>query len=141
MKYDDSSWHYEGNFPATSPVEYGATHIALFMRWCFCQGWAGQLHLEDSPDEVQRVIVGDMPATKFLLENCDGKLTDEDFNETGNAFAEKYYGDDGLYLDDYGTHFEDLMYVQPEEAHDFKAFSKVLDARYRSGILTASDEK
>jgi len=44
MKYDDASWHYGGDFPIGSPEEYGGTHIALFMKWCFVKGWAGDIH-------------------------------------------------------------------------------------------------
>ena len=29
MKYDDASWHYNGDFPTDLPVEAGATHIGL----------------------------------------------------------------------------------------------------------------
>lgn len=136
MKYDDASWHYGGEFPDDSPQEFGATHIAMFLRWCFNKGWAGDLHLEEEPEDTQRVIDGSMSATEYFLKYCDEKLTDEDLNSKGNAFAENYYGDKGLYLPDYAKHFGDLMYVAPESAHDFELFSKVLESRYQSGVLT-----
>jgi len=44
MKYDDASWHYGGDFSIGSPEEYGGTYIALFMKWCFVKGWAGDIH-------------------------------------------------------------------------------------------------
>ncbi len=77
-----------------------------------------------------------MSAVEYFFMYCDGKLTSEDFDETGKDFAEKYYGDDGLYLDDYAEHFGDLMYVAPESAHDFSKFSSMLEGRLESGILT-----
>jgi len=141
MKFDDASWHYGGNFPTHSPQEYGGTHIALFLKWCFIQGWAGRLHLEEEPEETQKVIDGTLSATKFFFDYCDGKLTNEDFSEEGNAFAEKYYGDKGLYLSDYAECFKDLMYVAPESAHDFNKFSAMIDSRMKSGILTADPQK
>ena len=138
MKYDDASWHYGGEFPVDSPPEYGATHIALFLKWCFIKGWIGEMHLEEEPEDTERLIQGTLSATKYFLKYCDEKLTDEDLSAEGNVFAEKYYGKDGLYLQDYIDHFSDLAYVAPEEDHDFQLFSSILEARYQSGILTES---
>ena len=136
MKYDDASWHYGGNFPVDQPEENGGTHIALFLKWCFIRGWAGDLHTEEEPDAVKAVIAGALPATEFLFKYCDRKFTDEDLNDKGNSFATKYYGDVGLYLDDYAEAFGELMYVSPENAHDFVKFSSMLEARLSSGVLT-----
>ena len=135
MKYDDASWHNGGEFPTQSPEEYGGTHIALFLKWCFIKGWTGDIHLEDSKEDVQKVILGTMSATEYLFHYCDGQLTDEDLNEEGNKFASRYYGDDGLYLEDYPKTFENLMYERPEEDHDFKKFSRMIDQRFKSGVL------
>lgn len=141
MKYDDASWHYGGNFPSDSPEEYGGTHIALFLRWCFTKGWSGKLHQDEEPEEVAGVINGSLSATEFLFKYCDGKLTDEDFNREGNTFAEKYYGNDGYYLEDYAKHFGSNMYVAPENEHDFNKFSVILENRFKSGILCKSQER
>ncbi|KAI9133885.1 hypothetical protein [Acaryochloris sp. CCMEE 5410] len=138
MKYDDASWHYGGEFPVDSPPEYGATHIALFLKWCFIKGWIGDMHLEEEPEDTERLIQGTLSATEYFLKYCDETLTDEDLNEEGNVFAEQYYGKNGLYLQDYIDHFSDLAYVAPEENHDFQLFSSILEARYQSGILTES---
>ena len=48
------------------------------------------------------------PIACFFFKYCDGKLVDEMLNEAGNTFAEHYYGDDGLYLDDYANGFGEL---------------------------------
>lgn len=140
MKYDDASWHYGGEFPADQPQEHGATHIALFLRWCFCKGWVGELHTDDTPQAVADVISGQLSATEFFFRYCDGKLTDEDLNEAGNAFARLYYGPNGLYLDDYSNALDELLYCLPESAHDFQSFSAMLDARLISNVLTVGDE-
>jgi len=139
MKYDDASWHYGGEFPKDSPEEYGATHIALFMKWCFIKGWAGELHIEEEPEELGKVIDGSMSAVEFFLNFCDGKLTGENFNDEGQRFAQKYYGDSGLYLSDYTESFGSLMYVAPENGHDFEKFSSMLELRYSNNILTEDD--
>jgi hypothetical protein len=141
LKYDDASWHYGGKFPKGSPQEYGGTHIALFMKWCFAQGWVGELHRLEEPEDTQRVIDGRLSATEFLFKYCDGKFTNEDLSDEGNAFAAQYYGSEGLYLGDYEKHFGKLMYVAPEGAHDFAKFSSIVEARRRSGILTSTMPK
>jgi hypothetical protein len=141
MKYDDASWHYGGNFPAGQPEEHGGTHIALFMKWCFAKGWAGSLHMEEEPEAIAAVVRESMSATDFLFKYCDGKFTNEDLTEEGNAFAAQYYGDDGLYLDDYAEAFGDLMYVAPESAHNYAQFAAMLDARLSSGVLKKSQLK
>ena len=133
MKYDDASWHYGGEFPDSSPQEYGATHIALIMKWCFIKGWAGEIHLEDerTNEDLKKVISGDLSATKFFMTWCDGKLTDEDFNEEGNQFLQSYYGKEtDIYTPDYAEQFGDYMYVRPEEEHNFNEFSAMVQKRY-----------
>ena len=136
MKYDDAGWHNGAdNFPGSSPPESGATHIALFLKWCFLKGWAGELHTHDWPKDLQQLLDGKVSATEFFFNCCDGKLTDEDFTDAGNAFAAQYYGDNGLYLDDYAKHFGELMYVRSEADHDYELFSKILNERFETGVL------
>lgn len=142
MKYDDASWHYGADsFPQAQPEEHGGTHIALFLKWCFIQGWAGELHMSEEPEAVRQVIGGTMTGTEFFFQYCDGKLVDEDLSEEGSRFAEQYYGEDGLYFDDYTQHFGNLMYVAPERAHDFSKYSATLEDRLRSGVLTKQQLK
>ena len=130
MKYDDASWHSGGDFPASSPDEFGGTHIGLYLRWCFLRGWAGSLHIEECPEDVALVVAGEMSGTDFLFKNCDGKLTDEDLTEQGNLFTAVYQGPDGQYLNDYSQSFGDLLYVSPESAHDFRLFAAMVDDRF-----------
>lgn len=136
MKYDDANWHSGGDFPQNSPTEFGGTHIALYLRWCFCKGWAGEIHTEDYPELIEQVIDGTKSATEFFFEYCDGKLTDEDLSAEGNQFTNQYYGDKGLYLGDYSMHFDELCYVASEDKHDFKKFSEMVENRLQSGKLT-----
>lgn len=127
MKYDDASWHYGGDFPSESPEEYGGTHIGIFLRWCFMKGWAGELHTEEEGDAVRAVIRGEMSGTDFLFKYCDGKLTDEDFNNEGNDFASEHY--DSFYMDAYSYLFSHQMYVAPESAHNVERLFQQLDKK------------
>ena len=92
--------------------------------------------MEEEPEDTRKVADGHMSATEYLFKYCDGKFTNEDLNKEGNEFAAEYYGDDGLYLDDYTAHFADLMYVSPESSHDFQKFASILEKRLQTGVLT-----
>ncbi|MGB5164985.1 MAG: hypothetical protein WBN61_07000 [Woeseiaceae bacterium] len=127
MKYDDASWHYGGDFPSESPAEYGGTHIGIFLKWCFIKGWAGELHTEEENDVVHAVIRGEMSGTVFLFKYCDGKLTDEDFNNEGNDVASEHY--DSFSMDAYCYLFPHQMYVAPESAHDVGKLFQQLDKK------------
>lgn len=130
MKYDDASWHSGGEFPEGSPPEYGGTHIGMLLKWCLLKGWAGELHLQDSNEDLKAVINGAMTGTEFLFRNCDGKFTDEDLNDEGNAFVGTYYGENGPYLADFAEEFGGQMYIASENEHDFQKFSRMVDRRY-----------
>ena len=87
------------------------------------------------------VVNGELTGTEFLLKYCDGKFTSEDLTEEANAFAEKYYGDNGLYLEDYQNHFGEHEYRASESAHDFLRFASILDGRLRTNVLTTDQVK
>ena len=104
MKYDDVSWHCGGNFPEDLPDEAGATHIGMFLAWAIMNGLEGDLHKEDSQEAIEAVRQRRMTGAKFLLQECDWKLTHHSLNEEGNQFCLEYYGNDdgyGQYLVDY----------------------------------------
>lgn len=132
MKYDDASWHSGGDFPETSPEEFGGTHIALFMKWCFLKGWAADDYVLNNQKDLNDVISDKMTATEFFFKYCDGKLTHEDFNEEGNDFAKSYYVESELYLSDYAKLFSEQMYVVPEGKHDFTKYSEMIEKRYQT---------
>jgi len=93
MKYDDAGWHAGGDFPEDLPPEAGATHIGMFAAWCVLNGLAGELHVEELADDLQRLRERQMTPGAWLLAACDGKFVDEDLNDEGNRFAESYYGE------------------------------------------------
>lgn len=104
MKYDDASWHYEGDFPADLPASAGATHIGMFLAWAILHGFAGEIHIEDSPDTLEQLRQRTITPGQFLIRACDEKFTDEDLSADGNSFAEHYFKSEdhwGDYLDDY----------------------------------------
>jgi hypothetical protein len=90
-KYDDASWHSGGDYPAGLPPENARTHIGFFLRWAFSRDLTGELHREEEPDAVAKVVQGTLSGAAFVSEFCDEKLTDEDLDDEGNAFAAACY--------------------------------------------------
>jgi hypothetical protein len=135
MKYDDASWHYGGQFPKDLPDEAGATHTGMFVAWALLTGLAGQIHLEDFPEDVEKLRSRSVTPGQFFLEACDGKFTDEDLNDEGNAFAQEYFDfERGAYIKDY-----DRLLVKglPSPYHvqdtwtNFERLCPVLDKRLK----------
>lgn len=92
MLYDKVDWHCHGEgFPEGSPRSYGATHIGLFLRWCYLKGWAGEEQIADEPEAVAMVIAGIMTGAEFVIDCCDEKFGSVDLTDEGNQFAEWYY--------------------------------------------------
>jgi hypothetical protein len=88
MKYDDASWHSGGNFPKDLPAEAGAAHTGMFVVWALVSGLAGDVHVTEFPDEIAKLWARSITPEEFFLSTCDGKFTDEDLNDEGNAFAQ-----------------------------------------------------
>ncbi|MBW8881779.1 MAG: hypothetical protein JF615_10275 [Asticcacaulis sp.] len=107
MKYDDASWHYGGDFPADLPPKAGATHIAMFVVWCWANGLAGEDAIENE-DALEAVRVRSATPGDIFIRTCDEKFIDADLTEDGNGFAVDYYRPPGqaqgtAYLSDYET--------------------------------------
>jgi len=104
MAYDKMQWHHDGDFPAELSPANAATHIGFFLAWAITRDLAGELHEEESAEELAAVRERTMTGRDFLINACDGSLTDEDLNDQGNAFTKSYYlgeNTDVSYLDDY----------------------------------------
>ena len=74
----------------------------MFVAWALLAGLAGKIHAEDCPQHLEALQSRSMTPGQFFLETCDGKFTDEDLNDEGNAFAQAYFDfEQGQYLADY----------------------------------------
>ncbi len=139
MKYDDASWHYGGDFPEHLENEAGATHIGMFVAWCLLNGLAGELHVEEFPEDLEELKLRNFTPGQWFISYCDEKFTDEDLNELGNKFAEHYYApDEPPFLEAYEqllaqkvTHlyevpdtWESFDLLAPRLTLDFKKWSK-----------------
>ena len=73
-----------------------------------------------------------MTGRDFLFRQCDSKLTDEDLNDEGNAFATAYYKN-GPFYEDYASVFpEELptIYHVEDSWENFDKVCVVFDRRY-----------
>ncbi len=102
MKYDDTTWHSGGNFPPDLPPEAGATHTGMFLAWALLSGLAGNLHIQDFPQNIPLLQSREVSPGAFFLSACNGKFVSEDLNKEGNAFAAIYFDlQRGAYIHDY----------------------------------------
>ncbi|RIY37343.1 hypothetical protein CKY20_04475 [Capnocytophaga canis] len=142
MKYDDASWHYEGEFPANLPNENGATHIGMFLAWCIENDLISDWLREEAEEEIQQVKEGKLSGADFLISVCDEKLLDEDLSEIGNAFAQDYYKDDtdfgekfASYTDDYINTLDreelESFYEIENTPENYQLLKKVIDKRFQ----------
>jgi hypothetical protein len=131
VKYDDASWHYEGNFPAEVPPENGATHIGMFLGWAIQRDLVGDLHRadEDTAFDLERIKNRHLRPRDFLLNWTDGKLSADDLNDEGNAFATSYYQE--RYLADWADLFPDNYRVD-DSWENFDRVQAILDWRFDS---------
>lgn len=133
MKYDDVSWHAEGEFPEELPYEAGATHLGMFLVWALLAGLGGRHFVEEYPGELARLQARAVTPGRFLLAACDGSLISDDLSLEGNAFARAYFPrEKGQYLGDYR---ETLAAALPDIYHvadtweNFDKLKPVLDGR------------
>ena len=111
-KYDDASWHSDGEgYPPEAGPEAGATHIGMFLAWALLAGHASEELADDAADEIAALRERATTPGAFVLEQCDGKLVDEDLDDVAAAFATAYYagGDDESAEDDGGLYLEDYV--------------------------------
>jgi len=102
MKYDDASWHSGGKFPKDLPPSAGATHTGMYVAWALQSGLAGELHTDELPENLTKLAERSLTPGAFFLRTCDGKFTNEDLNDEGNAFTATYFDfSSGSYLADY----------------------------------------
>lgn len=83
------------------PEEAAATHAGMFLAWAILRGMVGKEHAEDFADDLDELRARTVTPGAYLM-RLDGKFTDEELNEEGNAFAASYFDlEKGQYLTDY----------------------------------------
>ncbi|HEY6094557.1 MAG TPA: hypothetical protein VIU93_06350 [Gallionellaceae bacterium] len=132
-KLDDASWHLgSDDFPEGAPEENSATHMGMFVAWAVDNDLWGQVPGVDWAVSVAQVRSRKITGRTFVLEECDGKLFSEMFNERGAAFAESYYD---RYLMGYQCTLTKGLasdYLVADTWENYERMAGVLTARYEN---------
>ena len=138
MKYDDASWHYEST-PAGSKTDrwaVAAAHIGIYLKWCMERGWAGEIHTNSEASGIlELLLAGKLTGSEFLLQECDGKFTDEDLNAEGNRFTASYF--ENQYADDLESVVGNAILSLHEKKYDYPSIKRLLDQRYTEWLSSS----
>lgn len=136
MKYDDATWHSEGEFPADLDPDAGATHIGIFFAWMLLHDMASTDHAQIFSVQIEQLRKREISPGAYLLQVCDGKLTSDDLSEDGNAFARSYYDlQKGNYLRDYERYLAGVQlstYHVPDSWDSYDKLTPVIEKRYET---------
>ncbi|WP_185205089.1 hypothetical protein [Chryseobacterium sp. C3] len=130
-KYDDASWHYGSDFPEELPIKNGATHTGMFLNWCINSDFISEEFKEDHEEEIQSLKRREITGAEFIVDFMDGKFSEYDLNETGNAFAHDYYKDDtdfGNRFSSFADDYVNLFDTKAEENdYEYETFYHIED--------------
>ncbi len=139
-KYDDASWHYEGDYPEDLEVQNAAIHIGMFLAWCIEMNFASEELIEDASENIDKIKAHSMTGAQFL-EILDEKFMSEHLNDQGNAFTIDYYEDSkfskmyACYAEDFGNTFDDEKYETLYHVEDtwenYKLMKSTIDIRFK----------
>ena len=150
-KYDDASWHYEGDYPENLPTKNASTHIGLFLAWCINNNLMSNEQLEDFGADIDEVKARRMTGAEYLISICDEKLYDEDLSVIGNKFAKAYYEYTkhtkfskayANYMQDYlmvlNNGAEEDSYSIEDTWHNYDLLQPLLDQRFKEWQIFSS---
>lgn len=130
-KYDDASWHYGSDFPEELPIKNGATHTGMFLNWCINNDFISEEFKEDHEEDIQSLKRREITGAEFIIDFMDGKFSEYDLNETGNAFAHDYYKDDtdfGNRFSSFADDYVNLFDTKAEENdYEYETFYHIED--------------
>jgi hypothetical protein len=135
MKYDDFSWHFEGDYSKNTPKQNGATHIAMFLGWAISRNEISTSLYdlsEQAAKALQDVINKKITPRTYIIKYCDGVLLSDYLSEEINNFAENYY--EKLYLKDYlytFPYFKNMVYKVPNIWENYDLILLLLDNRLK----------
>lgn len=110
-KYDDASWHYGGDFPDGLPHKNSATHTGMFLNWCINHNLHSDELQEDNENEIESLKRREITGAEFVINTLDGKFSEDDLNDFGNAFAKDYYVDETDFAERYSSFATDYINI------------------------------
>lgn len=132
--YDKAKWHFGGNFPEELDIFQGYVHTGMFLGWLIDNDLISDQFKEDFEEEISDFKNHERTGSQIFEGCCDGVLTLEELNETGNRFALPYFNfDTGQYLSDYETTLASNLpstYHVADNWENYEKLKKVLDRRF-----------
>lgn len=117
-KYDDASWHYGDDFPEGLPKKNSATHTGMFLNWCINNNLHSKELQENCEIEIENLKRREITGAEFVIDTCDGKFSECDLNDLGNAFAKDYYVDETDFGDQFSSFATDFINIFDNLAED-----------------------
>lgn len=133
LKYDDASWHIEGE---DEGLEGSCrTHIGVYLAWAIERDLVSAYHKSAHADAIAQVKAKQLKGSEFLYQYCADKLLSDDFNEAGKAFTDRYYTDGYIgmdYFDSADAIMDDLrnIYDVPDTWDLYAVVAESLDHEY-----------
>lgn len=130
-KYDDASWHYGGDFPEGIPEKNSATHTGMFLNWCINNDLVSEELKGDTEDEIEKLKRREITGADFVIDALDGKFSEYDLDDLGNAFAKDYYVDETDFGDKFSSFATDYINifdsVAEESDFEYETFYHIED--------------
>ncbi|PQJ18321.1 DUF7832 domain-containing protein [Nonlabens tegetincola] len=139
MKYDDTSWHYDGDFPQHLSKKNAATHIGMFLKWIIENDFISEYYKIKYDEEIALVNQNKITGAQFLIQYCDEKLTADEINNYIKPFVDFYYEE--KYLEDYCIHLanaidkDDSIYTVKDTTKNYNTIKKAVSDRYQQWQL------
>ena len=114
MKYDDAEYCFLNFETDRLPNEAGGTHMGMYLAWAASRGL---LDWDFDEATLAPLLAREVTGSQLFFDRCDGKLTDDDFSDVGNAFTASYY--EAHFVADYGRVFADQIPNGGETTDDF----------------------
>ncbi len=132
MKYDDVTWHWEGNYPKNLSKNNAYNHIAVLLNWAIIRNLLNETYVQSLDPQIlkalQDILKRKIMARNFLIKYCDGCLLSEFFTDEANEFLQVYY--EKYYLDDFFGTYNDNYYGVANNWDVYDRITILLDDRF-----------
>ncbi|MEJ7139165.1 hypothetical protein [Amphibiibacter pelophylacis] len=135
VKYDDASWHSEGDFPSDIPPDAAGTHIGMFFSWLVLNNMTSNDYKGAFGTNIDELRQRNFTPGAYFLRFCDGKFVSDDINAVGNKFSAFYYDmKQGAYIADYESSVAaglSSTYLVPDTWETYDKLAPVIEERFQ----------
>ncbi|MBW7676754.1 DUF7832 domain-containing protein [Chryseobacterium chendengshani] len=129
--YDDASWHHSEDFPEGLPEKNSATHTGMFLNWCINNSLYSNELNEDHENKIKSLKKHEITGADFVIDVLEGKFSEYNLNDMGNAFAKDYYVDETDFADQFSSFATDYINifdsVAEESDFEYETFYHIKD--------------